>query len=104
MVNHPLGAQFRNAGWVHLAAFRTLMPDAVARGSHVFRAQSDAVDLTFPDPSQEEEPIDWPPTDDEDRGAQDKRTQDSGDESGKEDEKENDVRLLSTLSAPCSYH
>ncbi|KAJ6477708.1 hypothetical protein C8R45DRAFT_833535 [Mycena sanguinolenta] len=41
---------FRNAGWVHLDAFRDLMPDAIPKGTHVFRALG-----AFSQPEEEEE-------------------------------------------------
>ncbi|KAJ7681043.1 hypothetical protein DFH06DRAFT_973651, partial [Mycena polygramma] len=49
--SRPQADPFRNAGWVHLDAFRTLMPEATPRGGNVYRAQTAASQLSFP-PSQ----------------------------------------------------
>ncbi|KAJ6564574.1 hypothetical protein B0H19DRAFT_942384, partial [Mycena capillaripes] len=37
--NRPLAAPFRNAGWAHLEAFRTLMPESTPRGAHCGRGE-----------------------------------------------------------------
>jgi len=48
VVKHPKAAPFRNAGWVHLEAFKTLMPQSTPRGNHVFRSHRAPPQATFP--------------------------------------------------------
>ncbi|KAJ7622595.1 hypothetical protein DFH06DRAFT_1482076 [Mycena polygramma] len=46
--HRPLAKPFRNEGWVHLASFRSLMPDSIPRGGHVYRPQNADTQLSFP--------------------------------------------------------
>ncbi|KAF8148122.1 hypothetical protein K438DRAFT_1779720 [Mycena galopus ATCC 62051] len=88
---NPKAAPFRNAGWMHLDTFRTLIPDAVPRGTHVFRPHiAPSQPVSQPSQDDDEEPYpDWPPSDGENdvphESAHEKPESDS------EDEKENQL-------------
>lgn len=89
---NPKAAPFRNAGWCHLEAFKTLMPEAAPRGNHVFRTGFSA--QTVLPPQLDDDDMNW---DYEKEGADaggDKSTL-SGDESDKENDKEDEVRIRS---------
>jgi hypothetical protein len=92
--NRRNAAPFRNAGWAHLEAFRTLIPQSIPRGSHVFRPHSVPSHplLLSSQPDEDEDDYDGR------EGSQDwdiakpfDNKDDSGDDSD-DVEKENEVR------------
>lgn len=97
---HPKAAPFRNAGWVHLEAFKTMVPQAKPRGDNVFRNPVTPPQAALPDvPISQLEDDDYDghsqPWDLEDKldGEKEDGEKEDGDESGDEEvEKENKVR------------
>jgi hypothetical protein len=94
---NSLSAPFRNAGWIHLESFRTLMPNAVARSAHVFRATTAVVELSLI-LDVDSQPIEWPASDEQPPAANDKdENNDFSDDSDKENEPEVRTNFLFRL-------
>ncbi|KAJ6560897.1 hypothetical protein DFH09DRAFT_1316511 [Mycena vulgaris] len=88
VVKNPKAEPFRNAGWCHLDAFRTLMPEAAPRGTHVFRAQVTPPQRLFPRSQldQDDDPYEWGNSDDENEGLKEKNSDSSDEDTDKENE------------------